>query len=74
MGAATLKEIWARADRASETRSVAMASYNVRRTMRRENGTPGDGCAVRSKRRIDVEIGRKPRPRWVAITSGFPAG
>lgn len=42
--------------------------------MRRENGTPGDGCAVRVKRRRGAEVSRKPRSRCVSIASGCPAG
>jgi hypothetical protein len=35
-----------RADPATESRSAVTAAYKVKRTMRRENGTPGGGCAL----------------------------
>ena len=60
-GDAMPKEIWARVGRALETRSATTAAYNVRRTVRRRNGTPGGGCACCARRRAGAEIGRTPR-------------
>ena len=48
--------------------------YKVRRTVRRRNGTPGDGCAVRAHRTTDAKIGRTPNSLCAARTSGCPAG
>jgi len=71
---ATPIQIRARDDRAAELRPAATAAYNVRRTIRRENGTPGARCAVRAKRRAGAGIGRKPRSWCVAATGAWPAG
>ena len=70
------KQIWARIGRALDSRSAVTVAYNVRRTVRRRNGTPGSGCAFCARRRAGAEIGRTPRSYRESSTRtrGCPAG
>jgi hypothetical protein len=57
LSGATLKKIWPRRGQAADTRSAVTTTFNVSRTVRRKDGTPGGGCARHTTGTVDMDAG-----------------